>query len=170
MLIREARGPDAEEIVALERALIESGRGMVLDRSQVPTIDEQRKRIDDVFRAIAAGDATITIVAEVDGHIVGNAFLKQLGPARCRHVGILAVGVHPDHQRTGIGRALMQHLIDHARACGLFRLELYVRGDNAPAQALYVSLGFVHEGTRHRFIKLDDGTLIDDFIFCRYLE
>lgn len=169
MLIRQTSVADAEQTLALDRALTENGRGMVQDPSQLRTLDEERRRIDDVYRAMSAGDATLDVVAEVGGRVVGSAFLKQLGPARCHHVGVLSVGVHPEHQRKGIGRALMEHLIEHARACGLERLELYVRGDNAPAQALYASLGFVHEATRARFIKLADGTYVDDFIWVRFL-
>ena len=166
MLIRPSVEDDAQQMVDLERLLAENGRGMVLSPDQVNTAEEEKARI-----AVGnSGGATLGIVAEIDGRIVGSAFLKQLGPERCRHVGVLSVGVHPDRQRTGIGRALMTHLIEHGRAHGLQRLELYVRGDNAPAQALYVSLGFVQEGTRARFIKLEDGTYVDDFIFCRFLE
>jgi putative acetyltransferase len=170
VLIRANTVADAEQMIELDRVLAEAGRGMVLVPSQVATLEEERRRLEEQRRAIVNGDVTLGIVAEIDGRIVGSASLKQLRPARCRHVGILAVGVHPDFQRQGIGRALMKHLIEHARTCKLERLELYVRGDNAPAQALYVSLGFVQEGTRARFIKLEDGTYVDDFIFCRFLE
>lgn len=60
----------------------------------------------------------------------------------------------------------MQYLIDHARSCGLVRLGLYVREDNARARALYESLGF-HDDTRWpawpRFfgIDIDDSRLRD---------
>jgi ribosomal protein S18 acetylase RimI-like enzyme len=60
---------------------------------------------------------------------------------------------------------LMRRLIDHGAARGLERLELYVRADNAPARALYRELGFAHEGTRARFVRLEDGTFVDDLIF-----
>jgi len=63
----------------------------------------------------------------------------------------------------------MRHLIDHARTQRLVRLELYVRADNTRAHALYLSLGFTHEGTRARLIRLDDGTYVDDFTFSMFL-
>jgi len=56
------------------------------------------------------------------------------------------------------------------RRWGISRLELYVRADNVAAQALYRGLGFVHEATRARFIRLDDGTFIDDFVYRRFLD
>jgi ribosomal protein S18 acetylase RimI-like enzyme len=110
------------------------------------------------------------LVAESDGVIVGSGDLRQLSPARCAHVGVLAVGVHPEHQRRGIGRALVSALIEHARAAGLLRLELYVRADNPRAIALYRSLGFEHEGTRARFVRLPDGTFVDDWIMARFID
>ena len=51
---------------------------------------------------------------------------------------------------------------------GLKRLELNVRSDNQAAQALYRGLGFHHEGTRSKFIRLDDGTLIDDWVMALF--
>lgn len=169
MLIRETSVEDAEQIVELERTLSTEKRGMVLSPEQVGPVDEIRKRIDGVYRAISAGSASLGVVAIEDDRVVGAADLKQLNPVRCNHVGLLSVGVHPDYQRRGIARALMNHLVEHSRTCGLKRLELYVRGDNLIAQALYVSLGFAHEGTRAKFIRMDDGTFIDDFIFARFL-
>jgi len=168
--IRMASVADAQRVIDLDRALAIAGDGMVLTPDQMRTLEEEQQRIDDVYRAMSAGDATLAIVAELDGRIVGSADLRQLGPARCHHVALLSVGVHPEFHRLGLGRAMMMHLIDHARACAILRLELYVRGDNDKAQKLYRSLGFSHEGTRVRFIRRDDGTFVDDFIYVRFLE
>jgi ribosomal protein S18 acetylase RimI-like enzyme len=162
-VIRPSVPADAEQLVLLQRALILGGAGMVLSSEQIPTKEEVAARF------ASYQGATVRLVAEVDGVIVGDAELKQLTPKHCAHVGVLAVGVHPRFQRRGIGRALMQHLIDHARTHGLKRLELYVRSDNQAAQALYRGLGFHHEATRARFIALDDGTLIDDYIMVLFL-
>ena len=157
MRVRAATIADVDALLSLQRALILAGAGMVQSPDQIPTKEEVAARFAS-YRG-----ATLRVVAEVDGAIVGDAELKQLAPKRCAHVGVLFVGVHPDFHRRGIGRALMQHLIDHARKHGLKRLELNVRSDNHAAQALYRALGFHHEGTRARFIALDDGTLIDDW-------
>jgi ribosomal protein S18 acetylase RimI-like enzyme len=167
MRLRPAATADAEQLYELDRALAEAGAGMVQTPEQVGPVDAIRRRVEEDLRA---GDATLGVVAEIDGRIVGTAGVRQLRPTRCRHVGVLWLGVHPLYHRRGIGRALMSHLIEHARAHGLSRLELYVRSDNASALALCRAVGFVHEATRARFVRLDDGTLIDDFIYCRFLE
>jgi ribosomal protein S18 acetylase RimI-like enzyme len=135
---------------------------MVRTPEQVPTNDEV------IARFASYQGATLHLVAEIDGEIVADAELKQLVPKRCAHVAVLSVGVRLDFQRRGIGHALMEHLIDHARKHDLKRLELYVRSDNHAAQALYRGLGFHHEATRARFIALDDGTLIDDYVMALF--
>lgn len=162
---------DAAQVLEVDRALAADGRGMVLGVDQVRSLDQERRRIDDIYRAMSAGDATLSVVAElvVDGRIVGSGDLRQLGPERCHHVGLLSVGVAPAFQRQGLARAMMEVLIEHARACELVRLELYVRADNERAQALYRSLGFERECTRRRFIREVDGSFVDDHVFARFL-
>jgi len=160
--IRPATIADAAALAEFTRALILAGPGMVQSPEQSPTKEEVATRF------ASYQGATLRVVAEIDGKIVGDAEVKQLAPKRCAHVGVMAVGVHPEFQRRGIGRALMQHLIDHAKAHGLRRLELNVRSDNHAAQALYRGLGFHHEGTRTKFIALDDGTLIDDYTMALF--
>lgn len=162
MKLRPATIADAEAIASLQRVQILAGHGMVQSPEQCPTKEEIAARF------ASYEGATLRVVAETDGAIVGEAELKQLVPKRCAHVGVLSVGVHPDFHRRGIGRALMQHLIDHAKSHGLKRLELNVRSDNHAAQALYRGLGFQHEGTRTKFIALDDGTLIDDWVMALF--
>ena len=50
------------------------------------------------------------------------------------------------------------------------RVELYTRADNARAIALYHALGFTTEGVRRRFVRRDDGTLIDDLVMGLLME
>jgi ribosomal protein S18 acetylase RimI-like enzyme len=167
--IRATSVADAEHVVELDRAVVVAGEGVVQDLGQVRNVEEARRHIDAFYRDAAAGSASLSIVAEVEGAsppIAGSAELRQLTPALCRHVGVLSVGVHPRYQRLGLGRALMRALIDHARTCELTRLELYVRDDNYRAQALYRSLGFVHECTRRKFIKTAEGRYVDDHVFA----
>ena len=53
------------------------------------------------------------LVAELDGTIVGQAFLAQQSGRRS-HVGYTGIYVHDDHVGKGVGTALMEALIDLA--------------------------------------------------------
>ncbi|WP_153396827.1 mycothiol synthase [Ornithinicoccus halotolerans] len=55
---------------------------------------------------------------------------------------VYVVGVDPDYQGRGLGRAVTVLGLRHLLACGMERAVLYVDGDNAAAIATYHRLGF----------------------------
>ena len=166
--IRPIRASDAAEMLRIERALHADGRGMVRPLAETPRdVDEQAARMAPWIAVTEADTGSVALVAEVlepARVLAGSATLDRLVPGFLRHVGVVAIGIDPAHQHRGAGRALVEALIAHARAHGLARLELYVRADNPRAIALYRSLGFEHEGTRRRFVRLPDGTYVDDWV------
>ena len=60
---------------------------------------------------------------------------------------VYVVGVAPDAQGLGLGRALTLIGLQHLRGLGLSTVRLYVEGDNAAAIAVYTRLGFEHFDT-----------------------
>lgn len=106
------------------------------------------------------------------GAIVGEATIRRHSPKRVRHVAHLSIEVHPRHQGNGVGRALMNALLDWARGpdgAGLNRVDLDVFAVNTRAVNLYRSLGFEIEGTRKRFVRFEDGTYSDDHVMALML-
>ncbi len=63
---------------------------------------------------------------------------------------VQTVGVRPDGQGVGLGRAMLRHLMTVA---GDRRVLLEVRTDNVKALALYASEGFVTLGIRRRYYR-----------------
>ncbi|OGP98856.1 MAG: ribosomal-protein-alanine N-acetyltransferase [Deltaproteobacteria bacterium RBG_16_55_12] len=66
------------------------------------------------------------------------------------------LAVHSAYRRQGIGKSLLQEVIDEARRNGSSRVTLEVRRSNEAAQRLYYSLGFVERGVRKGYYS-DDG-------------
>jgi ribosomal-protein-alanine N-acetyltransferase len=64
---------------------------------------------------------------------------------------VINVAVAPQERRHGIGRALVAHLLEHARANGIVKLLLEVRASNAAAIGLYESAGFKRFNVRERY-------------------
>lgn len=89
------------------------------------------------------------VAARVNGKLIGYAGISRLGRTPPFEYEIHTIGVDPDYQRHGIGRAMMDLLL--AGADGVVFLE--VRTDNEPAITLYQSLGFVTVGLRKRYYR-----------------
>ena len=64
---------------------------------------------------------------------------------------LLDMATHPEHRRQGHSRALLQALLDHARREHKRLVLLEVRHTNAPAIALYQSVGFQTTGVRRGY-------------------
>lgn len=68
---------------------------------------------------------------------------------------ILTLGVLPGTRRRGLGRALLDAVVAHARERRSGSLVLEVAADNAAARRLYSAAGFVRVGTRPRYYRRD---------------
>ncbi|MGD9762955.1 MAG: ribosomal protein S18-alanine N-acetyltransferase [Candidatus Binatia bacterium] len=75
-------------------------------------------------------------------------------------VHILNLAVHPDARRTGTGRALVQRILDDARAHHAVSVSLEVRKDNDPATALYRTMGFAPIGVRRNYYGRGEDAVI----------
>ena len=64
---------------------------------------------------------------------------------------VINVAVAPQERRHGIGRALVGHLLEHAKANGIVKLLLEVRASNAAAIGLYEKAGFTRFNVRDRY-------------------
>jgi mycothiol synthase len=81
------------------------------------------------------------------GELIGYAWLKIVdGEGE-----FYAVGVAPDRQGTGIGRALMAAGFARLAERGIHSAHLYVEGDNEAALGLYRSIGFVEASVDRQY-------------------
>ena len=66
---------------------------------------------------------------------------------------ILNLGVATPQRRGGVGRALVERLLEELRDRGVRVVYLEVRESNAAARRLYESLGFAAVGRRARYYR-----------------
>lgn len=85
------------------------------------------------------------IAEDANGTPVGFHWTKT--PVGSAAGEIYAVGVHPETQGTGLGKALTVHGMNYLATSGLEKIVLYVDDENRPAVNLYTSLGFGVENT-----------------------
>lgn len=67
------------------------------------------------------------------------------------------IAVDPAYQRRGLGRALLEHVIDEVEKLGVVTLWLEVRASNVAAIALYESVGFNEATIRRNYYPTTDG-------------
>jgi L-amino acid N-acyltransferase YncA len=95
-------------------------------------------------------------VAELDGEVAGwAAVVPYSRRAVYRGVGEESVYVAERSRGRGVGRALLEALIESARAGGLWTLQAGVFPDNLASLELHRRLGFREVGVRERIGQLD---------------
>jgi GNAT superfamily N-acetyltransferase len=96
----------------------------------------------------AAGHKVITIVAEANGRLVGMATgvvssAETQGKSRPIIVGVF---VDSTVRRHGVGVAMIEKVIEWARARGSTHVDVWITSGNEPAVALYRRCGFQATG------------------------
>ncbi|HEX3789490.1 MAG TPA: GNAT family N-acetyltransferase [Pseudonocardiaceae bacterium] len=103
----------------------------------------------DYAGAVAAGQVW---VAEESGELAGLLVLIDFPD----HVLVENVAVRPGSQGTGLGRRLLDHAEQHARAVGRSQLRLYTNEKMTENLAYYPRLGYreTHRGEQHGFRRV----------------
>ena len=101
------------------------------------------------FLEMVEADYANYYVAETEGRIIGCCGIRNIAGEG----EITNVVVEDTYRNQGIGRKMMQHMLDKAAKQNITVCTLEVRVSNAPAIRLYESLGFQGEGVRPRFYE-----------------
>jgi len=122
--VRLADPHDAQAIALMSRDLVETGLGWKYDAPRI-------------LKAIRNPDSLAPVACE-QGRIAGFAIM-EFGEERA-HLVLLAV--RPSQRRMGIGRRLLDWLVESARTAGIASLHLELRAGNEAARGFYRAMGF----------------------------
>jgi L-amino acid N-acyltransferase YncA len=100
------------------------------------------------------------LVAERDGGVAGWAALARVS-SRPVYAGVaeLSIYIADDARGAGVGRLLMESIIESAEAAGYWTLESGVFPENRASIALHESTGFRIVGTRERQGRMTHGPM-----------
>ncbi len=98
---------------------------------------------------LAQADTRKYWVYEDEGRVIGYAGLCTVLPIS----DVQTIAISPEYQGQGLGRKMMNLLIDTARELKALDVMLEVRFDNPTAINLYESLGFITIHRRPRYYK-----------------
>jgi putative acetyltransferase len=160
MVVRDARIEDVDAMALIMAVVAEEG---LIGTEPPVDVGARAQRFRD---RIAAGGPAASWVLDDAGRVVGHAGVEE------RVSGVLYVGMAmlPEARGQGGGRALLEAILQHARASRAHKVELEVWIDNARAIALYASAGFEVEGLRRSHYRRRDGRLRSTLLMARLLE
>jgi [ribosomal protein S18]-alanine N-acetyltransferase len=133
----------------------------------VATLTVDRMRADDLDSVVAIERASFTMpwsrgafLYEMEKNRVARCLVMRDGSSVVAYLCLWEIGdelhvtniaVDPAVRRKGIGRSLLQGVLDDARQRGLRLVALEVRPSNIEARALYESFGFRVVGRRRGY-------------------
>jgi L-amino acid N-acyltransferase YncA len=97
----------------------------------------------------------LRLVAERDGAVVGWAALSPHSPRRCyRGVGDVSVYVRQSARGAGVGRFLLEELVDRSEQAGYWTLTAGIFPENDASLRLHRACGFRELGVHRRLGEL----------------
>jgi RimJ/RimL family protein N-acetyltransferase len=105
----------------------------------------------------------------LDGRLMGIAgFAAQEGPKHAHKGRLWAMYVRSAARKSGLGKILVEAVLDHARR-RVEMVQLTVVSENEAARRLYEAMGFVAYGHEKRALK-HDGRYYDEVLMVKFLD
>jgi L-amino acid N-acyltransferase YncA len=159
--LRVAHESDAPAIAAIYNEGIEDRLATL--ETELRSADERRAWLD------GHGGRYPVFVAERDGSVVAWGSLNRFNPRPAYdHVVDFSIYVGRAARGHGIGRLLLAHLIEQARALGFHKMVLAAFPENAAGMRLYESMGFKTVGV-YREQGILDGRWADVIVMEQIL-
>ena len=163
VVIRPSRLRDAESLLRNVNLIGREEVYILLDQVS-PNLDEERRWLG-TFDGVRA----VLLVADAAGEAIGSADCHAGTYAKTRHVGGIGIAIRDGWRGVGLGRILMERILEWMRARGFKKAELAVFGTNERARRLYESLGFETEGTSRRHVLIR-GAYVDEILMGMWLQ
>ncbi len=163
VVIRPSRLSDAESLLRNVN-LVGREEVYILIDQLAPDLEHERQWLS-TFDGVRA----ILFVADAAGEAIGSADCHAGTYAKTRHVGGIGIAIRDGWRGVGLGRMLMERILEWMRARGFKKAELAVFGTNARAHRLYESLGFENEGVSRRHVLIR-GAYVDEILMGLWLQ
>jgi phosphinothricin acetyltransferase len=168
--------------VSVIQSMSNSQKGLLIDKMR----EEDWESVRSIYReGIETGNATFEtrvpdweewdnnhlqscrLVARKEGQVVGWAALSPVSE-RCVYRGTAEVSVYmsPDFHGQGIGKALLQRLVEESEQHGLWTLQAGIFPENIVSIELHKACGFREVGRREKIGQMN-GIWRDVVIFER---
>lgn len=176
VVVRAAEEVDAQAVVAHRRRLAMASPFILTEPGDVPDVEKQRSQIAE--RRERAGDLMlVAVLGEESGAagggrmVVGTLGFSAGHRRKIAHQGSFGLGLDAEWRGRGVGRALIEAMLDWAAAHPVIeKVQLGVFTTNERARRLYERMGFVEEARQVRFVKEGPGQYVDDVMMCIFVK
>jgi ribosomal-protein-alanine N-acetyltransferase len=116
--------------------------------------NEEHWSIEMIENELNGMSGKITLVIERSKVILGYCMVRFFE----KEVNIINMAIKPSYQGKGLGKLLLDYLLEHTPSKSSVFLE--VKQGNFPAINLYLSFGFEEIGTRHSYYQDGSNALV----------
>ena len=142
VLVRPSRDSDVDAMLAIYRTHIRRGVENGVESGGMPEPDDLRQRRKNLYN-----HRLPHLAATFRGEVIGYAYVVHFRkrPAY-RYAAKHSIYVHHEHLGRGVGRLLLQALIDACAAAGFRQMIGYIDADNTASLAIHEKFGFARVG------------------------
>ena len=167
IVFRNARPEDAEDLIQYLKITSAETPYLVREPEEI-TITKTKE--EQFIRDKIDAERELMLVAFMDGKHIGNCSLMSIAPyKRYSHRCEIAIALYKEYCGCGIGKVMLQIVLDLAKKVGYEQAELEVMTENKDAIYLYEKLGLEKYGTFPDNMKFADGSYIDAFWMMKKL-
>ncbi len=161
VVLRNAKPEDSAELIKYLKATSAETSYLIREPDEI-TIDEEDEK--QFINAKIAAERELMLVAFIDGKHIGNCSLMSIAPyRRYSHRCDIAIALYKEYCGCGIGKAMLETILDVAKSVGYEQAELEVMAENKNAIVMYEKLGFKKFGTFPDNMKYADGSYMDAY-------
>lgn len=167
-ILRSAELSDATVLIDYLKVTATETPYLLREPEEIQVTLEMEERI---LQSIIDNPRGLMLTAWVDGKHAGNCSVNPAGgKLRLLHRCSVGIALYQEYCGLGLGRKMMQAVLEEAKKCGYEQAELGVIAGNERAIALYESLGFVAYGTLKHAMKYKDGSYADEILMLKDLR
>lgn len=146
---------DVQQLVDLKRSYLKDTKTIPLKLDEYP-IDLKKEL--DIINDYQKSPNSILLVATFNDELIGNIDLTGSKRSKMFHTGMIGMGIKEKWRNQGLGRILIESVIDWAKKHSeieLIWLDVYASNDLG--YNLYKNTGFKVSGIINGFFKEEDG-------------
>lgn len=159
IVLRNAEVSDAAALIDYLKITTAETPYLIREPEEVTITPEREEKF---IESKLTDEKELMLIATIDGKHIGNCSVMSIAPfKRYAHRCEIAIALYQEYCGCGIGKIMMETVLDVAKRLGYEQAELEVISTNTSAIKLYKKLGFEICGHFPNNMKYSDGTYAD---------